>query len=395
MKLTAHPQNFYLDNVGGQLDQFFEATVEVAWEGAGSWELKMPADDPRAGDLLEHAAGIRFDLDGEYLSSGPVRWLRLEKPEDGPTQLAIGGPDESGFLYERRADPCPAVYYTPVYEMSNGTSNSVAYLDAEYDEQNDYAEAVLKHYVDLALGPSAAAFRQLAHFDIAPDLHRGPAVAVQARFQMLPDVLRDAARIGNGRYSIGWGIKQIDKRRVFDVQLPRVDSSMVFSVTDGTLKKFSFERTAPKANNVLLGAEGEGVDRTFWYGDSFASRQEWGLIEGELLDRGDTADFDQLLAITDDELGKSAEHIGIELVAAETDGRRYRRDWDVGDIGTVTFAGLTFNELIRSVTLKWSPDQPVQITPFIGTPDVLPPNVLGVVAGQRDLARRASQLERR
>ena len=105
--------------------------------------------------------------------------------------------------------------------------------------------------------------------------------------------------------------------------------------------------------------------------------------------------MDKLKDTLDEELAKSAERLAIALTAAETEARQYRRNWDVGRIGFVTIAGYTFTELIRTVTLKWKQDAPVDISPFIGTPDVLPWGVLEVVANQRALAARTSQLERR
>jgi hypothetical protein len=394
MTVTIYPRNRYLERVGGEIDDYFELTVQKAWEGAGSWDLAMPANHPRAADLLATKAGILIDLDSEYLTSGPVRWYRFEEKGSGPV-LHIGGPNDSGYLYERRAEPCIPSYGV-VETLSNGLARNVAFASSAYDSQAGiHAEAVIKHYVDYALGSNAVSDRQLAQFSIAPDLHRGPPVSVQARFDKLSDQLKAIARIGNGRYSMGWGITQVDQTLVFDVAEPELDFAMEFSTSAGTLKEFVYERNAPTANDQLVAGQGEGVDRTFYLGRNQPSIDEWGLIEAELRDRRDTDETDKLKDTLDEELAKSAERLAITLTPAETEARQYRRNWDAGHIGFVNIAGYTFTELIRTVTLKWKQGAPVEITPFIGTPDVLPWNALEVVANQRALSQRTSQLERR
>ena len=280
MTVTIYPRNRYLERVGGEIDDYSELTVQKAWEGAGSWALSMPANDPRAADLLAVKAGILIDLDSEYLTSGPVRWYRFEEKGQG-TVLHVGGPDDSGYLYERRAEPCPATYGV-VESLSNGFARNVGFSSAAYDSETGVAEAVMKHYVDYALGPNAVSDRQLAQFAIAPDLHRGPPVSVQTRFDKLSDQLKAIARIGNGRYSMGWGITQVDQTLVFDVIEPQLDFAMEFSTSAGTLKEFVYERNAPTANDQLVAGQGEGTARTFYLGRKQPSIDEWGLIEAEL-----------------------------------------------------------------------------------------------------------------
>lgn len=206
--------------------------------------------------------------------------------------------------------------------------------DDSHDRQtNVAAETAMKHYIDGHLGPGAAAARQVPGLVLAADAERGGTVTVNARYQLVADVLREIGLAGG----LGWQVPYDPDEPgfVFDV-IPGVDrtASVFFDFAFETLE--SWEELVSRVDSptvAVVAGQGEGEDREIvvrWAGsepEGFDRREAF--IDARDVEQGQTAVLEQR---GDASLAAIGPERRLEARVHTRGSFRYREHWDLGDL---------------------------------------------------------------
>ncbi len=138
----------------------------------------------------------------------------------------------------------------------------------DYDSVTDHADDIAKDLVDRAMGPSAAAARQLADVSVAADLHACDSIPVQIVGGTLLDHL---TALANG-HGFWWRFTPGAAGSTFTTAYPLwgadrtkgngANEEMVFSLDRRNVLQMSYYRsTVDHANYVYVAGPGEGQDQ--------------------------------------------------------------------------------------------------------------------------------------
>lgn len=331
----------------------------------GSWSIQCPTTD--ISEVLGSPGyGIQIKIDDDEFLAGPTSTIEDDFSIGGATQIISGLSDETR-LWEYLCYPSPPPF----------TSD-------DYDDQNDVAEVVMKHYVTYNLLDDTRKPAAVAQIRIAPNLGRGLVVPVSARFETVGDKLVSIATTGG---NLGFGIKNL----TFDV-FERADRSadQVFSKESGNLLQFQSKRTRPTANRIICGGSGDGMARVIEIGSDDVSAATWGAYIESFRDRRDTSDTTQLAQSIAEEIAKGAEKNTLTLRTIDLPNRRYGTDWNLGD--TVTAQGIV--GAVKQVQLTVNDKGRVIVPQVNSASSVAAASILRAYDELRAVRRRISYLER-
>ena len=240
----------------------------------------------------------------------------------------------------------------------------------QYDTETGPAETVLKTYVSNNLGPDAATVRQLANFSIETDAGQGSTVTYNARFDQLVQtdmngllqILANSGGVGfKLTHDAGTGL-------VFHVFVPSTKNAAKFSLDLGNLATYEYmEDATALVNYVVVGGGGTGLARAFYQTSNAASVTRWGRREG-FVNGGSGTTAAQLQDQASNALNNGASKLTFNAVFYETDGLQYVRDFNLGDIVSVTVDGATLTDVVRSVDIALDAQQGETLVIGIGTP---------------------------
>lgn len=359
----------------GQVEDFDSLRMPLRFNRTSTWVLELDAASD-AVPLLGRTDGLIVERDGATLLSGPV--VTPERTlQGGEEKVTVTGVDDSEWLERRRALPVPS---------------GPPYTAAEYDDTTGPAETVLRYFVDRNLGPAATAARRLTYLTLPPDLGRGTTVRGRARFHTLLELLQPLALTGG---DLGFRIAQVGAGLEFQVWAP-VDrtATAVFSEELGNLAGYTYRESAPLANYVIVGGQGEGTARAFVEGGTQADIDIYGRIEAfrDRRDAPDTATLEQARA---EALAESVPQTALSISPIDTEAVAFGRDYTLGDRVTVVIDGVPIRDVVREVVLTLTASGGETVTPVVGTPGAASPHALALFANQERLARRISPIERR
>jgi hypothetical protein len=345
--------------------------VVVSHNAPGAAEIVVGSRNAKLPLLMERGARAVIEYEGEHLLSGPVR----AKAGKGPAlngSITFTVPDDFRLLHRVLGWPVPTA--------------AVTAQSSEYDVIAGPAETVLKEAVQ-----SNAVTRLGEPVTVGPDLGRGADINVSLRFHPLADLLIpaiDAAGIGVTVRQSGAGLLV----ECYEPQLhPRT-----LTEAGGVVTEWAWSTAEAEATNVIVGGQGEGTARQFaLYTDAALSTAIGERIE-VFRDARDTADGDVLGQRAAETFAETAAKSGLSVKLAETSVFRYGGTGGirVGDRVRIEVGdGVLIEDTLRTVTLGWTRDAGVLVTPAIGditdnTETAFAQALAKIAAGVRDLRRK-------
>lgn len=126
-----------------------------------------------------------------------------------------------------------------------------------------------------------------------------------------------------------------------------------FSEASGGLTAWKLEQKAPTVTDVLVAGQGQGTARTLHHASG--NRTDWDVNALAFQDRRDTDDIAELRKAAEETLAEGQEKAAISVEVADQLGRRFLRDFTVGDTITVTLAsGVEIVDIVQSGQIDWS-----------------------------------------
>ena len=301
--------------------------------------FKIDADDLRAPDLMEPGARVMIYRHGEFQMSGPVRVSGGDFT--AAASLTFTVEDDFRILHNWLAWPVPTAPLTG--------------QNVEYRSITGPAETVVK----TVMRENAA--RLGFPLTIAPDQGRGASGKYTFRFHPAYDRLFPAV----DQAGIGVTVRQDGRGLLLDCYTPR-DYPHRLSPENGTVTGGSYSLAGPKTTRVVVGGQGEGVDREFKGFAEPARETEWNDIIETLQDARDSSSGDVYADRATQTLAEGAPLAGLSLELTETKHFRFGGDGlHVGDRVTASVRGQLFTDVLREARLSWDKDGDTA-TPVVG-----------------------------
>jgi len=369
-----------------EIDDFSELILTRNWNDVGTWRITMPVSS-LAAQALTFGGGIVVVRDGLTLLSGPVRQLTRTYGAEGDVVLAQG-PDDLTLLKDEVAVQVP----------STTTGNYTAAAQDIFPvppAPPGPAETVIKHFVDVNIGPAATPVRRRDGLTLGADLARGTAVVGRARMQNLLTFVQELATAGSVSFALVQQVTVGGFPLQFDCYIPRNQTGIaVFSPKLGTLGAYHYTQGPPDVNYVIAGGSGELTARIFQETWDQASLQRYGRI-ARFIDRRDTTDVGELQQAMRDALAQGADKTEWQLTPIDTPGMQFGVAYGLGDRVTIDVDGTLIQDVVRSVTIRLDKDRGETITPYVGTPALADQAVPALFRKLGQLTTRVGNLERR
>lgn len=237
-----------------------------------------------------------------------------------------------------------------------------------YDAFNGNAESVIKHYIDVCCINPVDTNRKIPNLIIATNKNRGGNLNWESRYKNLAVEVESIARTRE----IGWFVylDPKSKQLIFDVELG-VDRSALQDVNSRVIFSSKFDNISNAVhtlnsinykNIAYVGGQGEGTARVV---KEIKKSQATGLKRREVfIDARDISDTENL---EDRGLSKLAEY-GYVVNSEATiinNNLLYERDWNLGDI--VTVSSKLSNENLRITEVREIYENILTIEIAVGT----------------------------
>jgi hypothetical protein len=372
----------------GEIDDYDSLTAVLRYNLPGTWTLALPAACDAAQQLTD-ASGIIVsavpdgspgDTPPTVLFSGPVT-DPVREWSNTADMLTVSGETDSAFLEDRLVLPCSpngaGQYVAAAYDVFPGVGTAAV-------------ETVLRHYVDVSLGPGALPARRVPGLTLQPvDAGQGGQVVGRGRFDVLGDLLRSLATAGG---AVGFMVVQVGAGLQFQVFTPTDRTrTAIFSPQLGNLSAFKYGVSRPTANYIIGGGGGDLTARTFAESGDSASIVRWGRRIERFRDRRDTTSTSEIQQSVTEELVKQAATSTLGITPLDTQAVQYLRDYGLGDLVTVIVDGAPIRDVVREVHLSMTPDGTV-VAPVVGTQGSQ--DVLRIFDEVADLRTRIATLEK-
>jgi hypothetical protein len=164
---------------------------------------------------------------------------------------------------------------------------------------------------------------------------------------------------------IGVTVKHSGNGLLLDVYEPR-NYPHLLSPESGKVIGGSYSLAGPTATRVVVGGQGEGVERDFRTFPDPARENDWNDVIEVMRDARDSGSGDVYGARAAETLSEGAPMAGLSLELSETKHFRYGGDGlRVGDLVTALINGQPYADSLREVRLSWDKDGDIA-TPVIG-----------------------------
>lgn len=318
--------------------------VTPRFNQTGTATLVVDMDHRMAGDLTADGARMVIYKDGNFLMSGKLH----QKQGEGPTidsTLTVYLKSDFRLLHNVLGWPVPGASLTA---QTN-----------EYHTVTGNAETIVKTVV------TANMITRLG-MDVtcAANLGRGATVPSGATFRFHPLYERLFPAIETA--GIGITFEQSGAGIVCDVFVPPVYPHTL-TEESGVLQWWSWTTADPTATRVVAGGDGDGVERTFiGITDSALETSHNDVIE-VFKDARDAEDSTVLTARAEETLTENAPKSGFAVRLSESETHQYGRGGlVVGAQVTISVGGVTRTDILREVTMSFTRNDGVEVTPVIG-----------------------------
>jgi len=320
-------------NFIGEIDDYEALIFTRSWSGIGSFELHINANKNNTNQLQNE--NIIF-LDGN--KAGVI--LHREISTDNSEQLVVKGNTLKTYISRMITIP-------PTGQA--------------YDYKNDYAENIMKYYVDKNCVNPQDIKRKINKLAIAPNQNRGSNIKYQTRLKNLAEEIAKISQVSG----LGWDIylDLNNKQFIFEVLEGRnITSSQdilppaIFSIDyDNISSQRLIDSKVNYRNVAYVGGQGEGVNRAI---DVIGDEAE-GLDRHEVFI--DARDIEDDTRLADRGLQKLKEYD--EIITFDNDiltqsNLVYEKDFDLGDIVTAVNRkwNITLDSRITEVTEIYEAD---------------------------------------
>ena len=333
------------------------ATFVVRYNNVGSWSITLPHAHP-LGELLRLPGyGILLTgPSGERIISGPTLSAKLTQSQDNTdgTWEIVGASDDI-LLSERLAYPTPS-------------TADVTLQTSGYDIRTGLSETVIKEYVDVNIGPSAPATRQISNLTIEADSARGSTIAASARFKTLQELIYDLAQITG----LGYRISQVNGGLEFSIFEPTDRSDTIrMDIQNRKLSSAIYSYGTAKVTRAIVGGRGEAENRLFierTNSDSLDAETVWGRRIEVFKDARQSQETDELNTAGDEllaDIGKTI--VEMSVTPSDDETMVYGVDWFLGDRVTVVANEIESSAVVTEVGIQIASDG-VRIGATVGTP---------------------------
>jgi len=332
----------------GEIDQYQSATFIPRFNDVGSWTIAYRGDSRSATSLFESIEhpGIALIRGTTVLMSGPLDSLTRTYDPSGDIYTATGSSDVC-WLYDRITHPNPSVGESgPNDNYTLWESASVALHQCVYD-----------HCIQTALG------REVPMLQAAPPSSFGPVILNVSRYVNLLTIMQEIAN----PIPLAFDIRNLN----FTCWVPQ-NFGITFAIENGSITSYKAVVSKPQWNTVYGGGVGADHTEVVVVEQDAASVAQWNRIES-FLSRTDIKNppdtgTPTLETVTEAQVTAGAVPTGYTVVARDVPGQEFGVDYGVGDIVTVSIPGVTYTDIIRSVTISFTNNGPVTVVPTVGYP---------------------------
>lgn len=359
----------------GKFEQYNRMEAIVRYCDVGTWSMDVDASLPEA-KLLVEGGGIIVWAEGldDPLFSGPLKTISRKWDNSNPGELiTFTGMTDELWLNERVIYPLPtALIGAQTIDRQTGAMK---------------AAVAMGYLVRRNLGPDALADR-IHPYVTVDNLDEGPVINLSARFDVLGEYLQKIA------LSTGYGYQMIHNEanvrfRIF--QPANRSSTVVFSPELGNLAEYGYKLSAPDAMKIIVASQGEGKDRYLKMYTAPDADLDWSSFAPErFVDRRDipikrsatglpvdpttNAAVTAAVLLELDQAGAEAvlEASGtasLSVTPIDTETIRFGRDYQLGDIVSVSIGGVSLTDVLREVRLIDSIGEGARVHPVVGTAD--------------------------
>lgn len=305
--------------------------TELLWNEVSFAELTFDDDDAVWGDLA-NGSRVRALWGDDLALHGPVVFrsgssksrtstLRVEDRWRAFRNLGWQNPDQ------------PISSQVSEYKRYAGSAETVA------------KDAIRDLSVRLGLG-----------WVIAPDKGLGGDSRVEFRMHPLVDKIVPLLTARRLTLTLRDGVVDVHQGEIF----PRV-----LTPDDGVLGDYEWKITYPTATRVVVGGEGEGVERLFQYFIDGGREAEWGDIVEIVKDSRMAQGVTDLSGDGAEALDEGNAHVSFTADLNENAWFRFG-EYAVGDQVSIDAGGVQATEVISRVVIDHTPDEGLVVTPHIG-----------------------------
>jgi hypothetical protein len=354
--LTVEVRDVELGRIGQILPKDLLMKAKIRWCGVGEWEVTLPGNHPMVTPLRTPGSGLLVtwtnpdDFSPQVLFSGPtVHPSRKRGIENPDGTLTFTGVTDDVLLDDSLAYPDPATVNVSAQTKAN-------------DVQTGSTEALMRHYVDANIGPSAPSGRKrgmLQYVELeGANADRGvPTTQRSPRFANLLETLQSLAV----EAPLGFRMVQVDDNIQFQIrEVTDLRGTIRLDVNAGTLIAEETSQQGPTVTKPIVAGQGEGTDRQIierTNAQAIADETAWGRAIERFYDRRDTDDVLELEAKGDEELALGAGGTSAKVIPADDSTMRYMIDWAVGDWINVVVNDLEEETIITEAVLVFDKDK--------------------------------------
>lgn len=304
----------------------------------------LDADHRQVPNLLADGARVVIELRGEFLLSGKVSLSRAEGPNVQAT-LTFQVRGDFRFLHDSLGWPRPEQPIT----------NQTAPTDTRFGNAEDVAKAFIQANMVQRLGRPVTVTAPLGRGAVIPD-------GVSTRFHTLYEKLFPAVETAG----LGISFKQQGATIVCDVYTQPV-YPVDLSETSGVITSWSWSAAEATATRVVAGGGGEDEARMFRVKVDTPLETATGDIVEVFRDARDADTEAVLLSRAQETLDESGPKFGFSIQLSETDNFQYGKNGlVVGALVTIRMGSVTRTDVLREVTLSYTAEDGVKVTPTVG-----------------------------
>lgn len=197
------------------------------------------------------------------------------------------------------------------------------------------------------------------------DMYRGGTVTYIARFQMLDEVLEAIGRMSGLGWKLEWAGSGLNFQFVVE-EGADLSGTITISTGFGNVKGFTFLNSIADMRNALY-VGGNDEDGEVWTRPVtlvYDTTEPSGWARREMfVDASDCTTTDEMTARGEEELATLGESVSLEVEYNESHSFVLGKDFDLGDIVTVSYPGIVSVESrIISVTEEIAPNTVSKVT---------------------------------
>jgi hypothetical protein len=334
----------------GYIGNPINLAVTPRFNETGTATVEIDLNHRMTADVLAEGSRIVIRKDGKFVLSGKIYQKNAEGPAVKGTLKFFVKSDFRG-MHQVLGWPLPGSALS-----AQGTS--------PYNITGN-AEAALKTIVQANM-----VSRLGLPITVAPDQGRGAALpaGIDIRFHPLYEKLFPAIELAG----LGVTFEQQGAGIVMDVFTPPV-YPFVLSEESGVLQWWSWSASDATATRVIAEGNGEATDSKLFVQVINTELEDANNDAIEVFRNGSTSDGtdgDRLAKLTADAqeaLDENVPKAGFAVRLSETGTFRYgENNLVVGALVTISVGGVTRTDYLREVTMTYSRDRGVEVTPVVG-----------------------------